>query len=84
MRVHRAAGCMHQHLMSPPAEWYMQIHWSSVVWFGETKASLLPTDAREEVLGQLSDRVQRMFEMQPQRRFACTSLASALRTCSCH
>lgn len=39
-----------------------------MVWFAETKASLLPKESYEEALGQLSDRSQLGFGAQPHRQ----------------
>lgn len=51
--------------------------WSTTVWFAETKALLRPDYAHEEAVGLLSDRVQLLFSMQPQRPFVLTAALGA-------
>lgn len=45
----------------------LQVLWSSVVGFAEVKPELSDTSRYEEAVGQLMDRVQQLFQQQPER-----------------
>lgn len=51
--------------------------WSTVLGFAEVKASLAAGDDYAEALGQLSDRAQRLFTMQPDRPFVLLAALGA-------
>lgn len=48
----------------------LQVLWSSVVGFAEVKPELSDTSRYEEAVGQLMDRVQQLFQQQPERSHA--------------
>lgn len=51
-----------------------QVAWSDVVWLAQVKTSLNSKEDYEEALGQVSDRAQTLFNMQPERKWVIAAL----------